>query len=132
MTLAENLLPRLSDWRPAGDGRHTWSEAFPAAGWTVHLAADKTDTLSCLVWELTVRRAGRASDGGLRAWAERIADQTAGLVESLKVLEVDDVRNEALLRSDTPTSREQRVSYFEILLRGTKSATLRRFRAGRW
>ena len=44
MTLAERLLPRLNDWKPAGDGRHSTSEAFPEAGWTVQIAADKADS----------------------------------------------------------------------------------------
>ena len=56
MTLAETLQPRLSEWRPAGDGRHSWAEAFPAHGWSVRLAADKADSVGCLVWELTLVR----------------------------------------------------------------------------
>ena len=27
MTLAETLQPKLSEWRPAGDGRHSWAAA---------------------------------------------------------------------------------------------------------
>ena len=58
MTLTESLLPKLSEWHPAGAGRHSWSAAVPEAGWTVHLTADRADTLSCLVWELTRARSG--------------------------------------------------------------------------
>ena len=60
MTLAEKLLPKLSEWQPAGAGRHTWSETVADAGWNVHLAADKADSLSCQVWELTLTRTGDA------------------------------------------------------------------------
>lgn len=58
MMLAEKLLPKLSEWQPAGSGRHSWST--DEAGWNVHLAADKADSLSCLVWELTLTRTGAA------------------------------------------------------------------------
>src|SRR5262245_12870520 len=84
MTLTESLLPKLSDWRPAGDGRHSWSAAFPAAGWTVCVAADKADTLSCLVWELTLTRTAEAPAGlTLQAWAAAVAHRVTGLLEPL-------------------------------------------------
>jgi len=101
------------------------------SGWAVELQADRCDELGCRVWEITLRRTRKTEVQALtlQAWADRAAKRVTGLLEGLRVVEVDPQRNEALLRSDTPTSREQRVSYFEILLRGTKSATLRRFRA---
>src|SRR6516162_8025734 len=100
MTLTERLLPKLSEWRPAGAGRHSWSAAPPEDGWTVHLTADRADTLSCLVWELTLSRTGAAPEGlTLKGWAEGVAGRATGLLEPLKLLEVDEARNEALLRS---------------------------------
>src|SRR5580693_1603730 len=106
MTLAENLLPKLSDWRPPGDGRHSWAGAFPAAGWTVQLAADKTDTLSCLVWEFTLTRTAEAPQGlTLKAWAARLADHVTGLLEPLKLHEVDETRQDAILRSENPAKK---------------------------
>ena len=60
---------------------------------------------------------------------DRAAKRVTGLLEGLRVVEVDSGRNEALLRSSTPARRDEMVSYFEILLGGTKSATLRRYRA---
>src|SRR5215212_2075731 len=104
MTLTESLLPKLSEWRPAGDGRHSLAVAIPEAGWTANLTADKADSLSCLVWELTLGRIGDAPEGlTLRAWAEGVAKRATGLLEPLRVLEVDHGRDEALLRSDSPT-----------------------------
>src|ERR1700722_5286087 len=98
MTLAENLLPKLSDWRPSGDGRHSWAGAFPASGWTVRLAADKTDTLSCLVWELTLTRTAEPPrDLTLQSWTSQIAAKATGLLEPLKLHEVDATSQEAIL-----------------------------------
>ena len=132
MTLTESLLPKLSEWKPAGAGRHSWSAAIPEAGWIVQLSTDKADTLSCLVWELTLARAGTAPEGlTLRAWAEGVAKRATGLLEPLKLLEVDDARGEALLRSDSPAKKGERVAYYEVRLFGTDRAVVRRFAATR-
>jgi hypothetical protein len=132
MTLTESLLPRLSDWRPAGDGRHSWSAAFPAEGWAVRLTADRADTLSCLAWELTLARTGEPPAGlTLKAWAGAVADRVSGLMEPLKLLEVDDLRGEAVLRSDEPAKKGDRVMYYEVRLTGLAQAVVRRFAASR-
>jgi hypothetical protein len=81
MTLTESLLPKLSEWRPAGDGRHSLATALPEAGWAAHLTADKADSLSCLVWELTLSRTSDAPEGlTLKAWAEGVAKRATGLL----------------------------------------------------
>ena len=132
MTLPELFLPRLSDWRPAGTGRHSWSEAFPAAGWSVRLAADKADSLSCLVWELTLTRTADAPAGlTLSAWASATASRVGGLLEPLKVHEIDEARGEAVLRSVAPTKKGDSLAYYEVLLTGTTTAVVRRFYATR-
>ena len=43
MTLAETLLQKLADWRPAGEDRPTVVLALPEHGWSVRLVADKVD-----------------------------------------------------------------------------------------
>ena len=131
MTLAETVLQKIAEWRPAGDKRHALLIPDGGSGWAVEAQADRCDELSCRVWEITLRRTRKieASSAALQEWADRAARQVTSLLERIGVVEVDPQRNEALLRSQTPARRGQMVSYFEILLRGTKSATLRRFRA---
>lgn len=130
MTLAEKLLPKLSEWQPEGAGRHSWST--DEAGWNVHLSADKADSLSCLVWELTLSRTAAAPAGlTLKAWAEGIASRASGLREALKVYEVDPVANEAVLRSDEPHARGNALAYYEVKLHGLTRAVVRRFTAGK-
>jgi hypothetical protein len=132
MTLAESLLPRLSEWRPAGAGRHSWAAAFPDAGWSVCLAADKADTLSCLAWELSLTRTAEPPAGlTLAAWATGIAGRTTGLLEPLAVHEVDEHAGEALLRSATPAKKGEWVSYYEVRLGGLTTAVVRRYTATR-
>jgi hypothetical protein len=130
MTLAEPLQERLSSWSPAGDGRHTWGESFPDAGWIVHLAADHNDKVASLAWELTLTRTGDAPAGlTVRGWAERVVATSSGLMERLKLIEVDDGRGEAIVRSDTPTKKGPQAFYYEIKLTGLSRAVVRRFKA---
>jgi hypothetical protein len=132
MTLTESLLPKLSEWTPSGAGRHSWAAAFPTEGWTVRIAADKADSLSCLVWELTLSRTKEPPVGlTLKGWATAIAARTSGLLEPLKVHEVDDPRGEALLRSNTPTQKGEALAYYEVKLTGLTTATLRRYSAAK-
>jgi hypothetical protein len=132
MTIAEKLLPKLSEWQPAGAGRHSWSTDLPGAGWNLHLAADRADSLSCLVWELTLTRTGNAPAGlTLNSWAEGIVSRVGGLMEDLKIYEIDPLANEAVLRSDSPSSRGAKLSYYEVKLHGSNRAVVRRFAAGK-
>ncbi|MBA4187705.1 MAG: hypothetical protein C0467_06760 [Planctomycetaceae bacterium] len=132
MTLPETLLPRLSEWRPAGAGRHSWAESFPDAGWTVQIAADKTDSLSCLVWEMTLNRTADVPAGlTLSTWAAGIASRVAGLMEQLKVHEVDQHRGEAILRSVAPAKKGDALAYYEVRLPNLNTAVVRRFTASK-
>jgi hypothetical protein len=130
MTLDVILLEKLAKWRP-GKGRQTLNVPDEGAGWTVSLAADRADELGCLVWEMTVRRSAPLSGGdaaALRAWSDRAARRARGLLEMLKVVEVDAERDEALLRSDSPAARGEDRFYYEIHLKGTGVAVVRRYR----
>lgn len=131
MTPAEILLPKLSEWRPAGSGRHTRSEPL-SNGWAVHLTAEQSDALGCRLWDFAAVRTGEAPDGlTLRSWAEGIAARAVGLLEPLKVHEIDETRQEALLRSTAPSrAGDAAVAYYEMRLFGLGRAELRRFRAG--
>ncbi len=130
MTLNETLLAKLAEWRP-GSGRQTLALPDEGTGWSLTLTADRADELGCLAWEMTVRRAAPRPGGdvvALRAWAERIAARSRGLLETLKVVEVDAERDEAILRSDTPAAKGEERFYYEVHLKGRGLASVRRFR----
>ena len=55
--------------------------------------------------------------------------RVTGLLEPLKLIEVDATRSEAVLRSETPATRGTSVEYYEVLLRGQQAATLKRYKA---
>ena len=152
MTLVEKLLQRLADWQPA-EGRQTLGIADEDMDWAVSLTADRFDSLGCLVWEITLRRTGslRVQPGGpspqplspsagergrgegaseeLHAWANNVAQRVTGLLEPLKVVEVDTLRNQALLRSQAPARRGNDLFYYEIILTGLREAHVRRYQA---
>ena len=125
MTLASTVREKLSDWLPVAGRQELIVTADQGS---VILSADRREELGCLVWEMTVRRQPAASDR-LRAWAERIVGRVTGLLEPLKIVELDPERNEGILRSDKPSSRNEHVFYYEVFLRGTTEATLRRYQA---
>ncbi len=130
MTLAETLLGKLSEWQPAGEGRHSLTTAIPAAGWTVTLTSDKNDSLSTLAWEVSLTRTGDAPTGvTLRQWADLIAARASGLLEPLKLYEVDESNQEAVLRSVAPSPKGEFLRYTEIRLTGLGQARVRRYQS---
>jgi hypothetical protein len=130
MTLNEVLQAKLAEWR-FGRGRKTLNVPDEGAGWMVSLTADRADELGCLVWEMTLRRSvplAGADAGALRAWGDRIASRSRGLLEMLKLIEVDAERDEAILRSDTPAAKGEDRFYYEVHLKGRGTADVRRYR----
>jgi len=131
MTLAELVLANVAEWRPSG-GRQTLNIPDQGAGWGVALTADRSDELGCLIWEMTVRRSSPPAERGgvaLRTWADRVADRVTGLLEPLKVVEVDVQRDEALLRSEEPATRKEQLFYYEVRLHGGGEAVVQRYRS---
>jgi hypothetical protein len=133
MTQNDALLDNLTDWRPAGAGPHSFGHTLDN-GWTAAVTADAADTVGCRLTELAVARpapATPATAADLKRWAGRTAERVTGLLEPLKLIEVDAARSEAVLRSETPAARGESVEYYEVLLRGRQSATLKRYKAPR-
>jgi len=128
MTLANTLLEKLTEWQPL-PGRQTLHAADAASGWSLQLTADRSDALGCLVWELTLGRTAEPLALPLGDWAGRLTEAVTGLLEPLKVVEVDAERQEGFLRSGTPVGRGSKRLHYELFLRGTREVTLRRFQA---
>jgi hypothetical protein len=97
----------------------------------VAITADQHDKLGSSLWEVTLTAATPPAGRSLHDWAHQIACRATGLLESLKVVEIDGPRNEAILRSDEPAAQGDRVAYYEVLLEGIRRAALRRYLASR-
>ena len=125
MTLEKTLRQQLNDPEPGGFH-------VSHGDWNVTVAADKSDSLSCALTELTLERNAPIKEE-LHAWAVRVADRATGLLEPLRVLEVDQPLGRALLRSETPTVRDGKTYYYELWLERTSrtTASLRRYAGDR-
>jgi hypothetical protein len=132
MTINETVLQKLAEWTAPQEGRQSLSIPAEGSEWALTLSADRHDELSCALWEMTLQRTAPAPQGEtLEKWANRGVERVTGLLEALHVYEIDSLRNEALLRSKRPTRRGEQVYYYEILLKGTSQAVVRRFKGGK-
>jgi len=133
MKLAETILPKLVEHRPSSPGRYSLTHVDAASGWSVVATIEKADALSCQLWELSLQRANPATSdfAAMKNWAKAIAERVSGLMETLRVLEIDDVKHEAVLRSESVTERTDKRFHYEVKLSGVRAATLRRFQAGK-
>jgi hypothetical protein len=128
MNLDERLLEKLAEWRP-DSGRQTLVVAEPTINATVTVTADRSDVVGAQLWEVTLERPANLDTAGLKAWAEKTATRATGLLEPLRVLEIDGEGSTALLRSQAPTQRGDNLFYYEMTLRGQGRAHLARYKA---
>src|SRR5438105_9891333 len=101
-SLDEPLLQNLARWRP-NSPHEVLEVAHPDSGWTVALVADTVDALAGRWWEARLTRSAPEPEGAravsLAQRAERIAGRVTGLLEPLRLVEVDTERGTAQLRS---------------------------------
>jgi hypothetical protein len=128
MTLDERLLENLANWRP-DSGRRTLTVSEPTTKTAVNVTADRSDVVGAQLWEVAYHRPATLDAAGLRTWAEKTAARATGLLEPLRVLEVDAERLTALLRSQAPTHRGDNLFYYELRLHGDGRANLTRYQA---
>jgi hypothetical protein len=133
MNLAETLLGKLADWRPAGEGRHSVRIGLPDHGWTVGLTADRADSVGCRLTQLDAARSEPVADddAALEAHARRAAGRVTGLLEPLRLVEIDRGRHVALLRSDAPAAKGDALQYYEVQFTGRNRVTVERFKANK-
>ncbi len=128
MTLADTLLAKLAKWRP-DSGRQTLDVAHPESGWAVAVEAGHVELLGGRLWDVTVRPLRPAATADLRARAEQVAARVTGLLEPLRLVEVDDARGLAQLRSDKPGNWGDGQFYYEVLLQADGGTNVRRYQA---
>ena len=133
MILAETLLQKLGDWRPAGEGRPSTSIALPEHGWTVNVSAERVDTLSASLNAIeAVRDSALPTDvATLEAHARKAARRVTGLLEPLRLVEIDRPREVVLLRSDAPPTKGDNVLYYEVQYQGRNRVTVQRYQAAK-
>jgi hypothetical protein len=133
MTLEKTLLQKVPDWRPTPHERATLTVAADDGPWSVRLTVDRCEELSAALWELRLERLSSPlalTPEQLENWAKAVI-QPSGILDPLAIIEIDRTRGRAQLRSASPTEREGRLSYYEILLSKCGQIDVRRYLAGR-
>jgi hypothetical protein len=124
-TLDETLLQNLANRRPHNQ-RRTLEFTHPESGWGVSLTADTIDEIGVRLWEFTLTPSQpQGADTSLVERAGLLARRVTGLLEPLRVIEVDRV---AQLRSDVPTRRGEDRFFYEVLQHEDGSTGVRRYR----
>ncbi len=129
MTIDEALQQRLADWRP-DSSPGTLTVDHPDSGWQVHLSAEQVDTIGCRLGEVSLTRSRPLEGAGsLAEQAGRIADRVTGLLEPLRLVEVDEPHGVAQLRSEAPAVRGDDRHYYEVLRHADGTTRLNRYHA---
>jgi hypothetical protein len=89
----------------------------------LHLTALDSVGLACSALEFAASSRSELSPEVLKAWGERLASRVTYLMEPLKVVELDAQGGEIQMRSQSPTPRDEKRSYYEIQL--SRQGTLR-------
>jgi hypothetical protein len=90
---------------------------------TLHLTALDAVGLAFSPMEFASSTREEWSAQALKDWADRLTKRVTYLMEPLKVIEVDPAGGEVQVRSQSPTPRAEKRSYYEMRL--FKSGTLR-------
>jgi hypothetical protein len=130
MTLDELLPQRLAEWRFDND-RQSLTVTCPESGLAVDLVADCADGVGCRLWEAVLRPTSPRTGIDLKARADHVAAQVTGLLEPLKLIEIDALRRTAQMRSEEASQRGGDLHYYEVLLQDNGGASVRRYRGPR-
>jgi hypothetical protein len=125
MSLDALLLEKLAKWRSTS-GRATLETS--GDGYSAAAAVECVDTVGCRLWELSLRPAAATPAVELKTRAEQLCQRVTGLMEPLRLVEIDALGNVALLRSEQPGQLGEDRFYYEVLLHGDGSSVVRRYR----
>jgi hypothetical protein len=123
MTLDDKLRKAIAAAVPPGP-----VSCDDGTGRSVNVDLQKTDEMGCKVRSVQVHRTDVAT-AGLEPWARRTADRVTGLLEPLRLIELDPTRDEAILRSQKPAQKQGEIQYYEMHMSGSGDATLNRYLA---
>ncbi len=129
MTLNDLLLQKLASWRPEKP-RQTLTINHAASGWKIDVVADVVDTVGARLWEVALTRtAPPAEPASLAEQAQAIAARVTGLMEPLRLVEIDAERGVAQLRSTAPAARGEALFYYEVQRQADGATRVARFQA---
>ncbi|MGL6075399.1 MAG: hypothetical protein ACRC8S_14680 [Fimbriiglobus sp.] len=124
MTPAEQLQQSLGNSTSAD-----FSLPVPGTDWQARVRADATTPIAHRYQSLEWERPTSEGSRSVGDWATGLPGKVTGLLEPLKVIEVDDDRQHAILRSEAPTERGSKRGYYELELTSPDHAKLSRYEA---
>jgi hypothetical protein len=125
MSLDALLLEKLANWR-ATSGRATLEAS--GDGYNAAVAVECVDVVGSRLWELSLRPASQTPAVDPKTRAEQVCQRVTGLLEPLRLVEVDALGNVALLRSEQPGQLGEDRFYYEVHLHGDGGSVIRRYR----
>lgn len=127
MTLENQLLQRLANWRPDSASDRLTVDDVPS-GWRATVQADTVDSVGCRLLEVGVARLSPLPNPApLPDRAEAVARRVTGLLEPLRLVEVDGSSEVAQLRSAAPAVKGETLAYYEVTLHGHGAAQVARY-----
>ena len=111
--LDEILQRKLAEWRP-DTANPTLSLTDPAGAWSLTLDAEAVETIGSQLRRVSVHPLTATVTAPLREQADRLARDVTGLLEPLRVVEIDDGAAVAQLRSQSPSQRDGASRYYEV------------------
>ncbi len=116
MTLSREIAAAVDEiTAPLAAPREVTVEEGPSR-LTLHLNAAGPVGLACDSLEFETTSRPEWSPEALRAWGGRLTARLTYLMEPLVVLEHDPVDNQVKIRSESPTQRSGRRTYYEVRL----------------
>jgi hypothetical protein len=100
-------------------------------GWQLRLRVSDADRLGVLLDEAELTREGPAEPGDLERQARGLRDELRSLGERMALLEIEEARGRAILRSADPLLLPEAIEYDEAELEGGRRVALRRYRFDR-
>jgi hypothetical protein len=129
MTLAETLQQKLRDL-PASESPSQHAVNIPGTPWQAKLSTEATGKIANAYKSVELTRdPSTPATTTLGEWAAGIAGRVTGLLEPLRPVEIDATLNQAILRSETPTTQGPVKKYYEVHLTGTEHAEIHRYQA---
>ena len=117
MNLSRKIADAVDSLPPGGPLPCLVEAEVPSARLGIHLTAQGPVGIAFDGLDYAVADRRDLSADALRSWGDRLAARLTYLMEPLVVLEVDAQAGEAALRSQAPTPRGDRRSFYEVRLR---------------
>ena len=126
MSHTNSLLKTLSELKASGAFPQRLLLRDPSVAATIEMDVHQLDSLSIQLSMLRVSPQ-QSTKVTLNEKAADLSQRITGLMEKLSVIEIDDSRGEALLRSDSPVANEEQRLYYELLAQRQGVTTLHRY-----